>query len=387
MTVKDSKIIGFGDVCDDDFHPPMNIKRDDGIIEIYPIDPSNIESKWVFARDTVESILNELTVKYDSKKGTYDIIRTKSRFRYKSLWNDKRYSANSWGSVILNNIIPNSPFTYPKSIFTVIDCIDASLSNKNQGLILDYFAGSGTTGHATIKLNREDGGNRKYILVEMGTYFNTVTKPRIQKVIYSDNWKNGKPQDKKGISQLFKYQVLESYEDALNNLQLPNKTNAALLNFEEQAQEEYLLNYMLDVETQDHLFNVQMFRNPFNYQLKVTENNELVPTKVDLVETFNYLIGLYVQRVQRVGDIKFVEGKTREGIKTLVIWRNLETTSNEETAQRFRKIYDSVRSSEFDQIYINGDHHFDNMRTGEDTFKVKLIEETFFKQMFNISEL
>lgn len=259
--------------------------------------------------------------------------------------------------------------------------------DENKKYILDYFAGSGTTGHATIKLNREDQGNRKYILVEMGTYFNTVTKPRIQKVIYTDNWKNGKPQDKAGISQLFKYQVLESYEDALNNLQLPNKTNEALLNFEEQAQEEYLLNYMLDVETQDHLFNVQMFRNPFNYQLKVTENNELVPTTVDLVETFNYLIGLYVERVQRVGDIKFVEGKTREGIKTLVIWRNLETTRNEETAQRFRKIYDSVRSSEFDQIYINGDHHFDNMRTGEDTFKVKLIEETFFKQMFNISEL
>jgi len=41
---------------------------------------------------------------------------------------------------------------------------------------------------------------------------------------------------------------------------------------------------MLDVETQDHLFNIEMFRNPFNYQLKVTENNELVPTKVDLVE-------------------------------------------------------------------------------------------------------
>jgi adenine-specific DNA-methyltransferase len=221
----------------------------------------------------------------------------------------------------------------------------------------------------------------------MGTYFNTVTKPRIQKVIYTDNWKNGKPQDKAGISQIFKYQVLESYEDALNNLQLPNKTNEALLNFEEQAQEEYLLNYMLDVETQDHLFNVQMFRNPFHYQLKVTENNELVPTTIDLVETFNYLIGLYVERIQRVGDIKFVEGKTREGIKTLVIWRNLETTTHEETAQRFRKIYDSIRSSEFDQIYINGDHHFDNMRTGEDTFKVKLIEETFFKQMFNISEL
>ena len=276
-------------------------------------------------------------------------------------------------------------FNYPKPVSLVRYLINM-VSDKN-AITLDYFAGSGTTGHATIKLNREDDGSRKYILVEMGGYFDTVTKPRIQKVIYTDSWKNGKPQDREGISQLVKYQVLESYEDTLNNLQLPDKPSESLLNFDEQAQEEYLLNYMLDVESRDQMFNIQMFRNPFNYQLKVTENNELVPTKVDLVETFNYFIGLYVERMQRVGDIKFIEGKTREGVKTLVIWRNVETTTNEETAKKFRKIYDSIRSSEFDQIYINGDHHFDNMRTGEDTFKVKLIEETFFKQMFNISEL
>jgi DNA methylase N-4/N-6 domain protein len=285
----------------------------------------------------------------------------------------------------LETLFAYKNFSNPKNVNLIKQCID--ISTQSSDLILDYFAGSGTTGHATIKLNREDGGSRKYILVEMGGYFDTVTKPRIQKVIYTDSWKDGKPQDREGISQLVKYQVLESYEDALNNLQLPDKPSESLLNFDEQAQEEYLLNYMLDVESREHLFNIQMFRNPFNYQLKVTENNELVPTKVDLVETFNYLIGLYVERMQRVGDIKFIEGKTREGAKTLVIWRNVETTTNEETAKKFRKIYDSIRSSEFDQIYINGDHHFDNMRTGEDTFKVKLIEETFFKQMFNISNL
>jgi adenine-specific DNA-methyltransferase len=71
----------------------------------------------------------------------------------------------------------------------------------------------------------------------------------------------------------------------------------------------------------------------------------------------------------------------------LVIWRNLETTTNDETEKVFRKLYDSVRSSEFDQIYINGDHHFENMRTGDDVFKVKLIEAAFFKLMFNSSEL
>lgn len=285
----------------------------------------------------------------------------------------------------LDGIGLSGEFTYAKPVDLIKYLLERI--NDQQQIILDYFAGSGTTGHATIKLNREDQGKRKYILVEMGSYFNTVTKPRIQKVIYSDNWKNGKPQDTVGISQMFKYQVLESYEDALNNLQLGKSRPDGLFQFSETAREDYLLNYMLDVETQDHLFNIGMFRNPFNYQLKVTENNELVPTKVDLVETFNYLIGMYVSRVQRIKDIKVIEGKTREGIKTLIIWRNLETTTHDEVAKVFRKLYDGVRSSEFDQIYINGDHHFDNIRTGGDTFKVKLIEETFFKKMFNISEL
>lgn len=87
--------------------------------------------------------------------------------------------------------------------------------------------------------------------------------------------------------------------------------------------------------------------------------------------------------MQRVKDIKLVEGRTREGKKTLVIWRNLDTSTNAETQTVFRKLYDGIRSAEFDQIFINGDHHFDNLRQGEDQFKVKLIEETFFKKMFN----
>jgi adenine-specific DNA-methyltransferase len=251
-------------------------------------------------------------------------------------------------------------------------------------LLLDYFGGSASSGHAAIKLNRIDGGKRRYILVEMGTYFNTVTKPRIQKVIYSDNWKNGKPQDKGGISQIVKYQVLESYEDTLNNLFLESKIE---LDFSGKAKEEYLLQYMLEMESRENLFNIEMFRKPFDYQLKVTENNELKLTKVDLVETFNYLIGLYVNKVQRVKDIKVVEGVTRNSVKTLVIWRDLETTTHDEVEKLLRRFYDSQRTKEFQQIYINGDHHLENLRSEGDSFKIKLIEETFFKKMFNETEL
>lgn len=386
IIIEDGKIVEVGEVPSDDFHPEgKNIILQNNRIAIYPVDQEGVERRWNFGLDSINENLDRIAVIL--KDGEYDLFVTHEQNVPKTVWNGGEYDAGNYGNTLLIGILGRKIFDFPKSINLVVNCLKLTTKSKSDALILDYFAGSGTTGHATIKLNREDQGNRKYILVEMGTYFNTVTKPRIQKVIYSDNWKNGKPQDKKGISQLVKYQVLESYEDTLNNLKINNANEAALIQFSEEAQEEFLLRYMLDVETKDHLFDVQLFRNPFDYQLTVTENNELVPTKVDLVETFNYLIGMYVDRIQRVKDIKLVEGKTRTGEKTLIIWRNLDTTTQEEVARVFRKLYDGLRSQQFDQIYINGDHHFENFRKGEDRFKVKLIEETFFKQMFNILEL
>jgi len=350
---------------------------------IYPIS-NDLEYTWRLGVETLQKRLKDLRTRTNNNgKRVFDIkfYIDVDGVLPKTIWDDKNVNATAYGTTLLRHIMgENHVFSFPKSVFAVEQSLKVLSGNKDNFIILDYFAGSGTTGHATIKLNREDGGKRKYILVEMGTYFDTVTKPRIQKVIYSDNWKNGKPQDKDGISQLFKYQVLESYEDVLNNLKLAESKKEL---FEEHAQEEYLLNYMLDIESRDHLFDIEIFKNPFDYKLKVTENNELIPTQVDLVETFNYLIGLYVERIQRVKDIKLVEGKTRTGEKTLIIWRNTATTKDEEVQTVFRKLYDSVRSQEFDQIYINGDHHFKNFRVAPERFKVKMIEQEFFKLMFN----
>ena len=355
-------------------------------VVIYPIDEDGIERRWYYGRDRVENEANE-TVWCKIIKGAYHIHYHqdgKPKMR-KSVWVGNLMDASTHGTELLNDLfgMGSREFSFPKSIHAVKESLE-SISFDDKSIFLDYFAGSGTTGHATIKINREDNGCRKFILIEMGTYFNTVTKPRIQKVIYSDNWKNGKPQDKVGISQIVKYQVLESYEDTLNNLYLQSRVE---LDFNGKAKEEYLLQYMLELESRDHLFNLEMFRKPFDYQLKVTENNELKPTKVDLVETFNYLIGLYVSKVQRVKDIKVVEGTTRTGIKTLVIWRDLETTTHDEVEKLLRRFYDSQRTREFQQIYINGDHHLENLRSEGDQFKIKLIEETFFKKMFNEIEL
>lgn len=259
---------------------------------------------------------------------------------------------------------------------------------RNGDLLLDYFGGSASSGHIAIKLNRKDEGNRKYILVEMGAYFNTVTKPRIQKVIFSDNWKNGIPLDKKGISQMFKYMVLESYEDALNNLTFQQtQTQQGTLALNDKVKEEYLLQYMLDVESQDHLFNLDAFKNPFNYKLNVTENNELVPTNVDLVETFNYLIGLKVQKVERIKEFKMVTGENLKGDKILVIWRNHEKTNNDDLNRFVEKLDIKVFDGEFDIIYVNGDNNLANFKKEEENWKVRLIEEEFFNKMFDVKDI
>ncbi len=263
---------------------------------------------------------------------------------------------------------------------------------NDKDLILDFFAGSGTTGHAIISLNREDGGNRKYILVEMGEYFDSVTKPRIQKVIHSKDWKDGKPVSREGSSHMFKYIKLESYEDALNNIKL-NRSSEQQSAIDElmspEAKEEYLLSYMLDVEAEgsQSLLNIEAFTNPFDYQMMITNGTESKLTNVDLVETFNYLIGLHVKTIDMIKGIKVITGTLRTGENTLVIWRNTKEVTNEQLEDFFKKQGYNTRDFEFERVYVNGDNHLENLKLAENKWKVVLIEEEFKRLMFDVQDM
>ena len=114
----------------------------------------------------------------------------------------KTYFATDYGTRSIKELFgQHGLFSYPKSPKLVEDCLRvASLGEKDKDIALDFFAGSGTTAHAVINLNRQDGGRRKYIMVEMADYFDTVILPLIKKVIFSDKWKDGKPIDGDGIS-------------------------------------------------------------------------------------------------------------------------------------------------------------------------------------------
>ena len=229
------------------------------------------------------------------------------------------------------------------------------LASDKQSWILDYFAGSGTTAHAVIALNREDRGNRKFFLVEMGSYFDDVLLPRVRKAAYSSSWKSGKPIERDGSSLLIKYLRLESYDDTLNNLQLKRSSKQQLqLEINDAIREDYTLSYMLDVETRDSqsLLNIEGFRNPDEYKLKVERDGETVLVNIDLVETFYWLLGLSVKHIDRIRGIRVIEGTNPEGERVLVLWRNLDETDNDALDQWFTKQDYNTREQVYDLFPI-----------------------------------
>ena len=354
---------------------------------VFPIKDDGKQGCWYYGVERAEKEQHELKAIHNNR-GSFDLYRRRrpnEGVQPTTSWIDSKYSATEHGTDLLKRLFgQQEKFSYPKSIFAVEDCLRVSDCQKSCS-VLDYFAGSGTTGHAVINLNREDGGTRKYILVEVNDYFNTVTKPRIEKVIYSEDWKDGKPVSRKGISQCFKYIRLEQYEDTLNNLQ-PKSQHLEFKEGDEKAgfEETYFLRYMLDTETKGDLFNLEWFKNPFAMSLKTTKDNELVDTPVDMVETFNYLIGLNVETLRYPKEgYCVVEGYTHIGNEhTLVIWRDCNKVSNEALNEFFRKQAYSTTDSEFDKIYVNGDNTLPNIKTDEEHWKVVLIEEEFKKRMF-----
>jgi adenine-specific DNA-methyltransferase len=360
----------------------------EGEVIVYPIIKQGdriIEKNWQRGYIRVPNELNEYRVR---QTGEGEVsVDFKTRLDESSLpttwWDKKEYASANYGASELKELFNEKPFDFPKAKALVEDCIKALNINSNS-TVLDFFGGSATTGHAIINLNREDQGNRKFILVEMGEYFNIVTKPRIQKVVYSKDWKDGKPVSREGISHCFKYMRLESYEDTLNNLALKQTvTQQKALEMNPTFKEGYMLNYMLDVEAKESLLNLEWFVNPFNCYLNITKNNELQPTKVDLVETFNYLIGLVVESyaVPKEGYV-VVTGKNLAGESILVVWRDCIQHNSTALNQFLEKSKYNPLDSEYDRIYVNGDNNVENLKTGDERWKVVLIEEEFGKRMF-----
>jgi adenine-specific DNA-methyltransferase len=218
-------------------------------------------------------------------------------------------------------------------------------STSDEGdLVMDFFLGSGTTTAVAHKLKR------KWIGVEMGEHFWTVVMPRMKRVLAYDKTGISKEKDVKEkynertAGGFFKYIILEQYEDTLDNLEL--KESKPHKDF---FKDDYLIKYFLELETKDdpHLLNISMLKDPYNYKLKVnlSEVGEPKEMAVDVIETFNYLLGLKINKLmrkEREGNIyTFVLGE-REGKSVAVVWRVYSEGWTEEDYKKDRDFIEEV---------------------------------------------
>ena len=357
-------------------------------------------------------------------------------------WWDYRFAGSNRNAKaeLRELFVGEPPFDTPKPT----RLIERILQVGGGQTILDLFAGSGTVGHAVVSRNRDDGISRRFVLVEQADYFRTVLVPRLKKVTFTPEWKDGKPkrlataEEAERSPRIMKVIRLESYEDALNNLDLRRTSAQQSLLDAPAAQgadglrEDYLLRYMLDVETQgsQSLLNVAAFTDPRAYRLKVKRpgSDESLDVNVDLLETFNWLVGLTVRHiaaphtfsasfvrdedpdlpagaVQRLlvdGRLRedpngpwwfrTVTGTTPDGRRTLIVWRTRPGGETLDGVEQDNVVLDewfqrqrmSPRDQEFDLIYVNGGNNLENLKTPDDTWKVRLIEEDFHRLMFDM---
>lgn len=168
-------------------------ETEEGFKRIYPINLQNEERVWRSSYETgkIRVANNEIFV---TERGSVKqkIFHEDKRETLFSNWIGTDFNAGTQGTNILDSLGFGGKFDYPKSIKTLELTFWMQSFGKTDYQMIDFFGGSGTSAHAVINNNREDKENkkRKFIIVEQGEYFDTVIKPRIQKVVYASDWKD-----------------------------------------------------------------------------------------------------------------------------------------------------------------------------------------------------
>ena len=343
------------------------------------------EDEWRFTEETYERLLKEGRIYFpDSGRGKprYKIYLSEKQAQGvtpSTWWDDVGDTQSS--NILLGDLFGSRIFDNPKSVDMLQRIIEVSTSPSENGYILDYFAGSGTTGHAVINLNREDGGRRKFILVEMGEYFDTVLLPRIKKVTFTPEWKDGRPkriatqEESERGPRIVKVIRLESYEDALNNITFDRKRGQKAL---QMFNDEYLLRYTLKWESKksETFLDVENLQNPFSYELRIHRDGEPREQSVDLPETFAYLIGLDIERRQVLhdGNRRYLvhRGTTRDGRKVAVIWREIQGWEDGDYERDAQFVAGHGLTEGADDVFVNGDSYIEGARSLNGLFKARL---------------
>ncbi len=152
-------------------------------IELLPENRNGMRT-WKLVKESFLKELQEGKIEVRNVNNKYEIYRkiVREKNKAKTMWTEPRYDANPHGTGLLKKLFDGqTPFSYPKSLYTIVDIL--KLTTSEDDLVLDFFAGSGTTGHAVLELNKQDGGSRQFILVEQLDKHIAVCKERLEKVI------------------------------------------------------------------------------------------------------------------------------------------------------------------------------------------------------------
>ncbi len=352
---------------------------------IFPIDEKNRHRVWSLTHGSID--IDSLRAKRNTD-GRLVVQRRhtpSSGILPRSWWDKPLYAAREHGSAALTALFGDSGgFSFAKSPFAVQDCIwIAGLNEESSELVIDFFAGSGTTGHSAINLNREDGGERRFILVEQGEYFDTVLLPRIAKVITCPDWKDGLPrQDVNHSSEsgihwsdrtlpLVKIQRIERYEDSLDALENRDEYDARRAGIQEMAGADYTLRYLLEEETRGSALFApgRLFEAPFSAQLPVHTPRGVKLVPIDLAESALAMLGL---RLVRLFEDQFekrryriMAARTRTEELQLVVLRDLAPAPEKKFWEReyrwLAKLIESrwgAKLGDYARIWHNGDTLF-----------------------------
>jgi len=293
----------------------------------------------------------------------------------RTIWDYEKAGHNQDAVRELQDQFDRNPFSSPKPTKLMKRILRVAPGDT----VLDHFAGSGTIAQAIMELNEEDDEpRREYVLVEMGDYFDTVMRPRIQKLALSLEWDDGVPVERDGQSHMVKYHRIESYEDALNNVVLEEPEDDQQQRLVEEQRDEYVSGYMLDFEAEGaSLLEPVTLENPFDYELEIEENGTgREPTTVDLVETFHYLLGASVHEFETHDhqDRQYVVTRcsveTENGVDAvLTVWRDANELDLEEEQDWFTEQF---TTGEFDRIYVNSESFIPGAEPIEVTFKERM---------------
>ena len=186
----------------------LSLDKGKGSVKLLPINEAGEEKTWRWGKETFDALCKtELLVR--KVKDKYRVFK-KRRIsniqgkKPKTVWYDPRYDASTYGIMVLQNIFcKKDVFPYPKSFYTTQDIL--KLISKKNSIVLDFFAGSGTTAHSVLDLNKTDNGLRQFIVCtnNEGNICSDVCYPRISKVL--TGYKNAKGKKVDGLKGNLKY--------------------------------------------------------------------------------------------------------------------------------------------------------------------------------------